>query len=72
MKNVFEGKRYTTIVHIRHVFDVRLGKNFEYPWEYSVYDNKNECDVQIAGFNPTCYEDIYSKAIELNKKEEQN
>lgn len=66
MTNEFSGKRYTTIVHQRLVYNSGTGKNYEYPPVYGVYDNKTSMDVIIPGFNPMCYEDIRKKAIELN------
>ena len=68
MANEFKNKRYTTNVLMRSVYDSIRDKKYEYPPVYSVYDNKKNSEVKIEGFRPTCYEDIYNKAIELNKK----
>lgn len=53
---------------MRSVYDVRIGKNYEYPPVYSVYDNEKNSEVVIEGFKPSCYEDIYKKATELNNQ----
>lgn len=66
--NQFSGKRYTTLVHMRSTYDIRMGKNYEYPPVYAVYDNKRKTEVSIDGFRPSCYEDIYKKAVELNNQ----
>ena len=68
MKNEFDGKRYTTIVHTREVTNCITGEKTKYPNTFGVYDNNNECELIIPNFNPLCYEDARNKTIELNNK----
>lgn len=72
MANQFEGKRYTTIVHMQSIYNCIENKTYEHPPKYAVFDNEKNIEVIIPGFNPRCYEDIYKKAMELNKKLEES
>ena len=68
MDNEFEGKRYTTIVHMRDVTNVVTGEKTKYGNVYGVYDNEKDCELSLPGFYPLCYNDVREKAIELNNK----
>lgn len=68
MANEFTSKRYTTIVHRREIVNCITGHKTKFPDVYGVYDNKTQTDVVIEGFKPRCYEEIRSKAIELNNQ----
>ena len=69
MANEFTGKRFTTQVNIRKVYDCITMRNYEYPPEYFVYDKKTQSIVNLPDFKPCRYEDIRQKAHELNEME---
>ncbi len=66
--NKFDGKRYTTIVHAKSVFNITNGQTLSFPNSYGVYDNTTKNDVAFHNFFPTCYEDIENKAVEMNNE----
>lgn len=69
METQFKGERYTTLVKMREVSNILTGEKVKYPTTYGVYDNTAECEVVIPNFKPLCYEDVVTKAKELNKQE---
>lgn len=66
MDREFQNKRYTTLVKTHEITNCVTGETTKFPNEYFVYDSIKECEVIIPNFHPTSYEDIRSKAIELN------
>jgi hypothetical protein len=42
-------------------------KKTSFPDEFGIYDNNTEMEIYLPNFNPTSYEDVRRKAIELNQ-----